>query len=815
MSKNKKTQKPVGKFKKKLIKLVWLMFLGPITGLSLALLLVWLFVELPSVEDLDNPKSHLASQIITEDDKVIGEYYFQNRTHVAYYEISDNLVNALHATEDERFHSHSGVDAYALGRAIFFMGKRGGGSTLTQQLALNLYGSRATNIVDRIKQKLGEWIVATRLEKRYTKEEIMTMYFNKVDFLNQGVGISSASKVYFSKSAKDLNIQEAAMLVGMVKNPNAYNPKRHPEDSKKRREQVLFQMKKNNFLTQEQYDSIRVLPLGLNLTSVDHKDGIAPYFRESLRSQLNKMMREKDENGNPKYLNKETGKAYNIRKDGLKIYTTINYKMQQYAEWAVQEHLGKELQKDLDKRMKRYTKAPFVYSIKDKMIKQIMTKAKKQSMLYKKMTGNTCGICERPGTTKKKGQFRCNFNHNHLTPMYTKKQIDSAFNTPIQTKVFDWTAEGYEKDTLLSPLAKIRYLKRFLRAGMMSMDPKTGFIKAWVGGPNFKYFQYDMVRTGRRQVGSTFKPFVYASAFDAGVLSPCDNILNIEQCCDIPDNLHGKQWCPKNAGIKMDGSYTPVKFGLAASMNNITANVMNSVSPKIVRENVIKMGINGKYVNEYPSIALGAVDLTVYEMVGAMSTFVNKGVFIKPILITRIEDKNGTIIYQAQPQTTQIFGEDVSYTMIKMMKGVVDGVRHPTMKRKNGRRLIGGTSMRLRSKSRPYGNLKNSIAGKTGTTQNNTDGWFIGLTPDLVSGVWVGGEDQGVRFNSTALGQGANMALPIWGYYMNKIYKDDKLGITKDDFEAPTNWTDNYSNCNEQEIDNDINYDNFGNSGVD
>jgi len=822
MSKNKKNSSTnTGKKKKKSIwiKLIWLAFLGPIIGLAVSLLLVWLFADLPSIEDLENPKSNLASQIITEDEKVIGEYYLQNRTHVAYYELSSNLVNALHATEDERFHKHSGIDAYALGRAIFFMGKRGGGSTLTQQLALNLYSKRAGNIRERIIQKLGEWIISARLEKRYTKEEIMTMYFNKVDFLNQGVGISSASKVYFSKSAKDLNIQEAAMLVGLVKNPNKYNPKRNPENAIKRREVVLKQMVKNDFLTQEQYDSIRVLPLGLNLTSVDHKDGIAPYFRESLRAQLNKMMKEKNADGNFKYENKETGKAYNIRKDGLKIYTTINYKMQQYAEWAVQEHLGKELQRDLERKMKKYENAPFVYrnyeKEKVKKIKQIMESAKKQSMLYKKMTGNTCGVCERPGTKKKGGVYICNFNHNHKTPIYTEKQIDSAFNTPIKTQVFDWTAKGYEKDTLISPIGKIRYLKRFLRAGMMSMDPKTGFIKAWVGGPNFKYFQYDMVRTGRRQVGSTFKPFVYATAIDAGVTSPCENILNIEHCCPIPNNPDAAPWCPKNAGIKMDGSNTPVKFGLAASMNNITAAVMKKIGPKRVRDNVIKMGIDGKYVNEYPSIALGALDLSVYEMVGAMSTFVNEGVFIKPILITRIEDKNGAIIYQAMPKTTQVFNANISYTMIRMMKGVVDGVQHPTMKNRHKRTLIGGTSMRLRSskKYRKYAGLRNSIAGKTGTTQNNTDGWFIGLTPRLVSGVWVGGEDQGVRFKQTHFGQGANMALPIWGYYMNKVYADSTLGITKDDFDVPTNWIDDYSKCSEQETNEEINYNDFTDSG--
>ncbi|MEN8957189.1 MAG: transglycosylase domain-containing protein, partial [Flavobacteriales bacterium] len=675
---NKETPK---KGKKRLIKLIWLAFLGPFV--ALVFMLIWAyFSDMPDISDLDNPKSNLASQIITADGEVIGEYYLQNRTNVDYHEISKNLINALVATEDERFYSHSGIDAEALARAIKGMGKDGGGSTLTQQLALNLYGKRAGSFFGRVRQKFGEWIIAAKLEKRYTKEEIMTMYFNKVDFLNQGVGIHSACKVYFSKLPSELNIHEAAMLVGMVKNPNGYNPKRFPEAAMKRREVVLKQMYNNDLLSQEQYDSIRVLPLGLNLTSVDHKDGIAPYFRETLRSDLNKLFNEKDKDGKFVYGNKETGKQYSILKDGLKIYTTIDSRMQKYAEWAVMEHLSTSLQPTLNKKLKseyRYPRYPFVRAVDEKESAQILNRAKKQTMLYKTLTGKACGVCERPGTKKKKGKYICNFNPNHESPVYTEIEIDTIFNKPIQTQVFDWAAKGYEKDTLISPMNKIKYLKSILRAGMMSMDPKTGFVKAWVGGPNFKYFQYDMVGTGRRQVGSTFKPFVYASAIDAGITSPCDNILNIEHCCAIPDN-ENRQWCPKNAGIKMDGSPTPVKFGLAASMNNITAAVMDKIGPKKVRENAIKMGINGDYINEYPSIALGAVDLTVREMVGAMSTFANKGVFIKPMIITRIEDKNGAVIYEAMPETEQVFDENLSATMIKMMKGVVDGVAHPTMK---------------------------------------------------------------------------------------------------------------------------------------
>ena len=806
-----KKSKEKSKKKKLLIRLVWLAFLGPFFGLFIMLLLAY-FGEMPDISDLDNPKSNLASQVITSDGVVIGEYYLQNRTHVDYHEISKNLVNALVATEDERFYSHSGIDAEALARAIKGMGKDGGGSTLSQQLALNLYGSRAGSFFGRVKQKFGEWIIAAKLEKRYTKEEIMTMYFNKVDFLNQGVGIHSASKIYFSKSPADLNIQEAAILVGMVKNPNKYNPKRFPENAVKRREVVLKQMLNNSFLTRKQYDSIRVLPLGLNLTSVDHKEGVAPYFRESLRAELNKMMEEKNYDGDFIYMNKETGKPYNIRKDGLKIYTTIDSRMQKYAEASVEEHLGGYLQEQLDKKLKskyNYPRYPFARAVNEKEAEGILNRAKKQTMLYKTLTGASCKECERPGTKEKKGKYICNYNKEHVNPKFTDAEIDTIFNTPVATQVFDWKSKGYERDTVISPMNKIRYLKSILRSGMMSMDPRTGFVKAWVGGPNFKYFQYDMVRTGRRQVGSTFKPFVYASAIDAGLATPCEGILDIEHCVPVPDRPT-QPWCPKNSGGGMDGGKVSVKFGLAGSMNNITAALMARIGAKKVKENVVKMGVNPKYVPEFPSIALGTCDLTIFEMVGAISTFVNDGFFIKPMIITRIEDKNGAVIYEAMPETEQVFDANLSATMVKMMQGVVDGVTDPYKKKTNG------TSMRLRS-GRAYGKLRNPIGGKTGTTQSNSDGWFIGITPELVSGVWTGGEDPGVRFRNTGLGQGATMALPIFGYYMNKVYADESIDISKGKFVIPDNYVDDYTNCNNQPTTEqpDIDYDNFANSGID
>ena len=806
---SKPTKKAPSKGKKRVIKLIWLVFLVPFVALLFMLVLAY-FSDMPDISDLDNPKSNLASQIITADGEVIGEYYLQNRTNVDYHEINKNVIQALVSTEDERFYSHSGIDAEALARAIKGMGKDGGGSTLTQQLALNLYGSRAGSFFGRVRQKFGEWIIAVKLEKRYTKEEIMTMYLNKVDFLNQGVGIHSAAKVYFSKSPTELNIQEAAMLVGMVKNPNGYNPKRFPERAKKRREVVLKQMFNNNKLSEEQYDSIRVLPLGLNLTSVDHKEGIAPYFRETLRADLNRLFNKKDDKGEFVYKNKETGKKYSILKDGLKIFTTIDSRMQKYAEWAVMEHLKSELQPLMNNKLKskyNYPRYPFVRAIDKKEAAQVFDRAKKQTMLYKTLVGKACGVCERPGTEKKKDTYICNYNKNHINPTHTEAEIDTLFNTPAQTQVFDWAAKGYEKDTLISPMNKIKYLKSILRAGMMSMDPKTGFVKAWVGGPNFKYFQYDMVRTGRRQVGSVFKPIVYASAIDAGVVTPCTEFPHIEHCCPIPDNPN-RQWCPKS-GNDLDGLPMRVKYGLANSDNPITAAVMGAIGPKQVRENAIKMGIPGKHIKAYPSIALGAVDLSVYEMVGALSTFANDGVFIKPMIITRIEDKNGAVIYEAQPETEQVFDANISATMIKMMCGVVAGVQSPYRKKP------GGTSMRLRSTSKKYGGITTQVAGKTGTTQSNSDGWFVGITPDLATGVWVGGEDRGLRFRSTAWGQGANTGLPIFGYYMNKVYKDSTLKVSKADFTLPDNYIDDYTKCSDQESTEPINYNDFSNSGLD
>lgn len=807
--KTEKKNKRKKRRKKLTVWAIWLCSMGPFLTL-LVIMLIISSSDLPSLEELENPKSNLATEVITSDDVVIGKYFKENRTNAHYHELSHYLVDALVATEDERFYDHAGVDAEALMRAVAKMGKGGGASTITQQLAKMQFHEPAKNITERIWQKLGEWIIATRIEKSYTKEEIITMYLNQFDFLNNAVGINSAARVYFNKNPKELNMQESAMLIGMAKNPSLFNPLKRPDTVKHRRMIVFSQMKKNGLINQKQYDSLRELPLGLSYTQVDHKSGMAPYFREILREELKKMFNEKDSvTGEYRFYNEEQDRPYDIYTDGLRVYTTLDSRMQEYGEWAVQEHLRHELQGDLDKFLDKkngaYSKRPpFDNRIKEEVVEKILENAKKQTMLYKKLSGKICSECERPGTTEKKIDgtlnFVCDYNSKHIEPKKSDEEIEEIFSTPIETKVFDWGSENYEKDTVLSPMDEIRYHKRFLRSSLMSMDPRNGHVKAWVGGPNFKYFQYDMVKKGRRQVGSTFKPFVYATAISEGVITPCKTVPNIEYCVDVPYNdRRTKQWCPRNSGAKMDGLPVSYKFALAASMNNITANVISQIKPQNVIDNVEKAGVKKGILEPVPALALGVFDLSVYEMVGAISTFANNGVYVKPVIINRIEDKKGNIIFESEIEMEQVFDPHTAYTTIKMMKGVIEGVRHPV---KKGKGSIGSTSMRLRARKtdrRPYGGIKAPVAGKTGTTNDNTDGWFLGLTPELVTGVWTGCEDKGVRFRSTNYGQGANMALPVWGYYMNKVYEDSTLNVSTEDFEAPDNHVDIFNNCRSQE----------------
>ncbi|MBE7441545.1 MAG: Penicillin-binding protein 1A [Flavobacteriales bacterium] len=767
------------------------------------------FDPLPSLQELENPKSNLASEIISSDGKVFGKYFKENRTTVKYTELSPNLVNALVATEDERFYNHSGIDFRGLVRAIVKLGRAGGASTITQQLAKMMFEHKASNIFQRIKQKLQEQIIAVELEKRYTKEEIITMYLNKFDFINNAVGIKSASNVYFNKEPIDLEIQEAAMLVGMAKNPALFNPLRRPEMTQTRREVVLKQMEKNDFITEEQYDSLRVLPLGLDYKIVDHKEGIAPYFREVLRSDLQKLFEQKDEDGNYLYAKKD-GTPYNIYSDGLKIYTTIDSRMQTYAEWAVQEHIGKTLQNQFFNHLKKYRKKkyPFDSNITDEQYEQIMQIARARSLRYQILTGKECENCGRRGKfIEKDGHyFQCtaeDCNHRRWAP--SQDSIPIIFDTPTPMKVF--TYQG-DKDTIMSPNDSLRYYKSFLQAGLMAVDPHTGYIKAWVGGTNFANFSFDHVKMSRRQVGSTFKPFVYSLAIQNGY-SPCHEVTNTRYTFHKGEFGILQDWTPKNS----DGLYgcnVSLKYALANSMNTITAWIMKQFGPQAVVNQAKAMGITSP-LEAVPSLCLGVADLSVYEMVGANATMANKGVYIEPTMYTRIEDKHGNVIVDFKPKTNEAMSEETAYVMLDLMKGVVDGERNNCIGSlmKNPRN-VSGTGMRLRgsiTESRPYTGHRYPIAGKTGTTQNNSDGWFMGLTPDLVTGVWVGAEERSIRFATTDMGQGANTALPIWGYFMQKVHADPTLKISSGDFEKPEQPLSIELDCAKYNLSNGLNND--------
>lgn len=786
--------------KRFLLVLLWLAILSPMLGL-VSMLSISNDDEMPSFEELENPKSNLASTIYSSDAFELGKYFQENRTNVKYHELSPHLVNALISTEDERFREHSGVDLRATARVakgvVSGNTSQGGGSTITQQLAKMLFPRKKLTKWQLVKRKFKEWIIASRLERSYTKNEIVSMYLNKFDFLNHAVGINSAAQVYFNTTPDSLELHEASMLIGMAKNPSLFNPLRRPDTVKHRRMVVLSQMLKNGYIDTATYNKTKEMPLGLKYSKVDHQDGLAPYFRETLRSELKKLLHQKDKDGNYLYTNEE-GKPLDVYTDGLKIYTTLDSRMQKYAEYAVEEHLKAELQDQFFENNAKWKNPPFSNDLKEAQIDTIMQRAKRRSQYYKMLSGEICTNCERPKKFLTKitedGHDLHSCSHcKHKEPVRTSAEVETLFNTPHAMKVFDWHSENYEKDTIMSSLDSIRYHKSFLRAGMMSMDPKTGFVKAWVGGPNYKHFKYDMVKNGKRQVGSTFKPFVYATALQNKVIEPCEEFANVEYCIDIPYNKYRtKQWCPKNSGGKMDGTMTPLNYALAASMNNITAGVMKRIEyPSKVLDFIGRLGIDTSALDPVPSMALGVFDLSIYEMVGAMSAYVNQGVYIKPIFIARIEDKNGNVVYDAIPEVVEAIDPDVAYTVLNMMKGVTSGVRHPY------KDATAGTAIRIRGskKNRPYAGIKYPIAGKTGTTQNQSDGWFMGLTPDLVTGVWVGGEDRAVRFRSLRLGMGTNMALPIWGYYMNKVYEDSTINISTGDFEKPAGVMDIQLDC--------------------
>lgn len=702
-----------------LILWTWIVFAGPVMFLFLivSFTALGLFGKLPTFEELENPKSNLASEIISSDQQVIGKFYIQNRSNVHYNDISPTVINALVATEDARFRSHSGVDLRALFRVIFktILGvdsDAGGGSTLTQQLAKNLFPRERLNKLEIVVRKIKEWVIAVKLERNYTKDEILAMYLNTVEYGNQAFGIKSAAKIFFNTTPDQLKQEEAAILVGVLKGPTLYNPFRNYQNGLDRRNTVLAQMYKYNYLEKTQFDSLKALPIDLTRFQPEsHNSGVATYFREFLRDQLSVWCKNHQ---------KPDGTNYNLYKDGLRIYTTINSKMQAHAEEAVKEHLT-ELQKQFFAHWKGHKNAPFAYIQQDK-IEQIMEQSVKRSDRYK--------------FWKKEGK--------------SEKEIETLMKTPVKMRVFTWKGDS---TVTMSPYDSIRYYKYYLQTGLMSVEPGTGFIRAWVGGINHQYFKYDHVFSAKRQVGSTFKPLVYAVAMQNG-LSPCTKVPNVPICIETPSG----PWCPDNSSKEFEGDMVSLKSALAYSINRVSAYLINKYGVQNVVNLAKNLGINEK-IPAVPSISLGTTDLSVYEMVGAMAAFVNEGVYIRPQWITRIEDKNGNVLEEFLPEIKEALDPQTAYLVIELMKGVVEG----------------GTATRLRGR---YG-LTNSIAGKTGTTQNNSDGWFMGLTPELVTGVWVGCEDRAAHFRSTALGQGANTALPIWGLYMKKVYEDPAIKVKK------------------------------------
>lgn len=724
------------------LKVFWGLFSFLILSISAVFLLINMgaFGKLPTFEELENPERNFATEIISSDGITLGKYYRENRTPVKFQDLPENLVKALVATEDERFFEHSGIDFFALARAVSKFGQDGGGSTITQQLAKQLftenYGTK--NIIERVFQKLKEWVIAVKLERQYTKNEITTMYLNKYDFLYNAIGIRSASRIYYNKEPKDLAIEESAILVGMAKNPSLYNPRRFPVNAQKRRSTVFGQMERNGLITKAEKDSLNKLPLEIEFTPEGHSDGHATYFREHLRDYLKGWIR-----NNPK----EDGTYYDLYRDGLKIYVTLDSRMQKYAEQAVSEHMS-NLQRIFFKEQKRNRTAPF-YDLKNSEIDKILFKAIRTTQRYQ--TLNNQGV--------------------------SKKEILRNFKKPRKMKVFDW--KKGEKDTVMSPYDSIKYYKSFLRSGLMAIEPQTGHIKAWVGGINHKYFKYDHVKQGKRQVGSTFKPFVYASAINQFRISPCEKYPNTPYT--IPKGKYGllSDWTPKNAGEEYGGELT-LKQALAKSVNVITARMIDRVGPETVVNLAKKSGITS-HIDPYPSIALGTLDASLYDMVGAYAMFANKGFRVHQTMVMRIEDKNGSILQRFVPASEEVMSEEAAYAVLDLLKGV-------TME---------GSGVRLRGKwgkypenvatGYPY-QFTNPIAGKTGTTQNQSDGWFMGVVPNLAVGVWTGGEERATHFAGITYGQGASMSLPTWALFMKKCYADEALSISQEDFEQPENF---------------------------
>ena len=757
---------------KKIVHLLWTMLVVAVisaAGLFYAIAEGWIGY-MPPIEDLQNPINRFATQVYSADGKLMGTWNYnkENRICVDYSQLSPHLVKALVATEDVRFYEHSGIDFKALGRAIIKRGilgqkNAGGGSTITQQLAKQLYSGKAENVTERVMQKPIEWVIAVQLEKNYTKDEIIAMYLNYFDFLHNAVGIKTAANTYFGKEPKDLNINEAATLIGLCKNPSYYNPVRNPERCRERRNVVLGQMMKAGYLSEAEYDSYSTRPLNLNFHVADHKDGIAAYFRDFLRRYLmakrpersnypswniNKYVQDSiNWNNDPLYgwCNKNTkknGQPYNVYTDGLKVYTTIDSRMQRYAEEAVNEHVVKFLQPAFNKENRGKKNAPFSGRLTAKQFNEILGRSVKQSERYRVM--NSQGA--------------------------TYDEIYKSFHTPTKMSIFTYHGEV---DTTMTPIDSIKYYKSFLRCGFMSMSPINGAVKAYVGGLNFIHFNYDMCTEGRRQVGSTIKPFLYSLAMENG-FSPCDLAPNVQQTYVVA----GQNWTPRNSSRRRYGEMVTLKWGLAQSNNWITAYLMSKLNPQAFVTLLKEYGFSSPDIHPSMSLCLGPCDLTVAEMVSAYTTFANHGIRCAPLYVTKIEDNEGNIIAQFQPRMNEVISEESAHKMLYMLKGVVDG----------------GTAGRLRFRY----NFTGEIAAKTGTTNNNSDAWFMGVTPTLVSGVWVGGDDRDIHFDSMQMGQGATMALPIWAYYMRKVYNDPRLGYNENAiFDLP----EGYNPCEMSEYD--------------
>lgn len=738
----KKTKKPAHSNRKYIVGFWTLFLIGILASVFIFLLAGWgAFGKMPSFDELENPETNLATEIFSSDGKTLGKYYSENRTPIKYEDLPDHLVQALVATEDERFYQHAGIDAKGTLRAAVYLGTRGGASTITQQLAKQLFTEDvAQNDFERVFQKVKEWVISTRLERQYTKEEIITMYFNKYDFVYQAVGIRSASKIYFDKEPRELKIEESAVLVGMLKNSALYNPMRRPELVKSRRNQVFEQMNRNGFISETEMDSLQNLPMKIEFTPEGHDEGMATYFRAYLQGFMKDWIKD-----NPK----PDGSEYSLYSDGLKIYTSIDSKMQEYAENAVTKHIA-NLQKEFDRQNEKNPTAPF-RDLDKSQIENSIQSAMRVSARWKKM--------------KAQGN--------------SEEEIRKSFEEDAEMRVFSWKGTI---DTVMTPRDSILYYKAFLQAGMMSMVPQTGEVKAWVGGINFKHFKYEHVKQGKRQVGSTFKPFVYATAIDQLKFSPCDTLPKSKFTIEAGKHGNMNDWAPRNSDGEYDGMYT-LKKALASSVNTITARLIDKTGPEPVIDLIGKLGIDTRNIPAVPSIALGTADINLFEMVSAYSTFANQGVYIKPVMVNRIEDKNGTVLYQNVPETRDVLSKEAAYVTINLLEGVTQGG--------SGTRLRGvwGTNnafYKTAMTGYPY-DLKNPIAGKTGTTQNQSDGWFMGMVPDLVTGVWVGAEDRAVHFPTITYGQGATMALPIWGMYMKDVYADPDLKVSKEAFERPEN----------------------------